>query len=108
MCINNEQFNFFVVLFEIAKFSIKIDEKLSRQKEKEIISTELHQRMLYAYENARDKAILALLYDSGVRAGELLNRQIKDLEFQDYGLVLRVRSGKTGYRQVVVVGESPI
>ena len=87
---------------------IKINDKLSRQREKEIISPELHQRLLDACENARDKAILALLYDSGVRAGELLNRKIKDLEFQDYGLVLRVRSGKTGYRQVVIVGESPI
>ena len=87
---------------------IKINEKLSRQVEKEIISPELHQRMIDACENARDKAILSLLYDSGVRAGELLNRKIKDLEFEDYGLVLRVRSGKTGNRLVVVIGESPI
>ena len=87
---------------------IKINEKLSRQVEKEIISPETHQKLIGACENARDKAILSLLYDSGVRAGELLNRKIKDLEFEDYGLVLRVRSGKTGYRQVVVVGESPI
>jgi integrase len=87
---------------------VKTNTKLSRHMEKEIISPELHQRMIDACENARDKAILSLLYDSGVRAGELLNRQIKDLEFEDYGLVLRVRSGKTGYRQVVVVGESPI
>jgi integrase/ribosomal protein L40E len=87
---------------------IRTNNKLSRQMEKEIISPELHQRMIDACENARDKAILSLLYDSGVRAGELLNRKIKDLEFEDYGLVLRVRSGKTGYRQVVVVGESPI
>ena len=87
---------------------IKTNIKLSRQKEKEIISADQHQKILDACENARDKAIFSLLYDSGVRAGELLNRKIKDLEFEDYGLVLRVRSGKTGYRQVVVVGESPI
>jgi integrase len=87
---------------------IKTNNKLSRQKEKEIISPETHQKLLDACENARDKAILSALYDSGVRAGELLERRIKDLEFEDYGLVLRVRSGKTGYRQVVVVGESPI
>ena len=87
---------------------IKTNTKLSRQVEKEIISPETHQKLIDACENARDKAILSLLYDSGVRASELLNRKIKDLEFEDYGLVLRVRSGKTGYRQVVVVGESPI
>jgi integrase len=87
---------------------IKMNEKLSRREEKETISPELHQRMIDTCENARDKAILSLLYDSGVRAGELLNRKIKDLEFEDYGLILRVRSGKTGYRQVIVIGESPI
>ncbi len=87
---------------------IRTNSKLSRQKEKEIISPELHQRMIDACENVRDKAILSILYDSGVRAGELLNRKIKDLEFEDYGLILRVRSGKTGYRQVIVVGESPV
>ena len=87
---------------------IKQNTKLSRQVEKEIISPETHQKLIDACENSRDKAILSLLYDSGVRAGELLNRKIKDLEFEDYGMVLRVRSGKTGYRQVVVVGESPI
>lgn len=87
---------------------VKVNKKLSREREKEIISPELHKRMIDACENHRDKAIISLLYDSGARAGEILNRAIKDIEFTDYGMVLRIRSGKTSYRKVVIVGDSPV
>ncbi|MEM0136039.1 MAG: tyrosine-type recombinase/integrase [Thermoplasmatales archaeon] len=55
--------------------------------------------------NARDKAILSLLYDSGIRLGELLTLKIKDVMFDNYGLRILV-SGKTGVRNVRVIGDS--
>lgn len=55
--------------------------------------------------NARDKALISLLYDSGCRIGELLTMKIEDLEFDDYGAIISV-TGKTGYRKVRVVGNS--
>jgi len=88
--------------------NVKVNRKLSREVEKEIISPELHKRMIDGCNNHRDKAIISLLYDSGARAGEILNRKIRDIEFTDYGMVLRIRSGKTSFRKVVVVGDSPV
>ena len=55
--------------------------------------------------NVRDRALIATMYDSGCRIGELLNMKIKDLSFDEFGVLLKV-TGKTGFRQVRVVGDS--
>ena len=55
--------------------------------------------------NARDRALIATLYDSGCRIGELLNMRIKDLSFDEFGALLKV-TGKTGFRHVRIVGNS--
>ncbi|MGC8547343.1 MAG: tyrosine-type recombinase/integrase, partial [Thermoplasmata archaeon] len=55
--------------------------------------------------NARDRALFSVLYDSGCRLGELLNMRIKDLSFDEFGGLLKV-TGKTGFRQVRIVGNS--
>lgn len=50
----------------------------------------------------RDKALISVLYEAGVRAGELLNMSIKDVVFDDIGAIARV-SGKTGDRRIRLV-----
>jgi integrase/recombinase XerD len=52
--------------------------------------------------NARDKALISVLYDSGCRIGEILTLRIKNVEFDDYGAVLHV-NGKTGPRRVRII-----
>ena len=56
-------------------------------------------------DNARDKAIFSLLYDTGIRIGELLTLRIKDVAFDDYGMKILV-TGKTGPRVVRAIGDS--
>ena len=56
-------------------------------------------------DNARDKAIFSLLYDTGIRIGELLTLRIKDVSFDDYGMKILV-TGKTGPRMVRAIGDS--
>lgn len=55
--------------------------------------------------NARDKALISTLYDSGCRIGELLTLRLRDAQGDQYGFVLAV-SGKTGYRKVRIAGNS--
>ena len=69
-----------------------------------ITETEL-EKIVSVLNNARDKAIVYALYDSGCRIGELLTLRNKDVEFDEYGAILSV-TGKTGYRKVRVVGNS--
>ncbi|MEM3448656.1 MAG: site-specific integrase [Nitrososphaerota archaeon] len=61
--------------------------------------------LVSACDNARDKAIFSLLYDTGIRIGELLSLRIKDVSFDDYGMKILV-SGKTGPRVVRAIGDS--
>lgn len=54
----------------------------------------------------RDKAAIALLYDGGLRVGELASITFKDLTFNNYGGKAKVR-GKTGERLVPFVMAEP-
>lgn len=69
------------------------------------ISQEEVDILISACDNARDKAIFSLLYDTGIRLGEMLSLRIKDLTFDDYGMRLLV-TGKTGSRIVRAIGDS--
>ena len=61
-----------------------------------------------ACRNPRDKAILAILAETGLRIGELLGLRLRDVErLPDGAYRLRVR-GKTGLRVVVVVRSAPL
>lgn len=66
--------------------------------------------LIQACDNARDKAIIALLYDSGIRIGELLNLQIQDIVFNEWGMnvsiTLESSQTKNHERVVPVRGDS--
>ncbi len=59
-------------------------------------------KLIDATTNARDKALISVLYDSDCRIGELLTLRIKNVEFDDYGGVLLV-NGKMGQRRVRII-----
>ncbi|MBI5227186.1 tyrosine-type recombinase/integrase [Candidatus Micrarchaeota archaeon] len=60
-----------------------------------------------AAENPRDKAIVLVLYEAGCRIGELLTVQMKNVQFDQYGAVLRV-TGKTGDRRIRIISSASV
>jgi len=79
--------------------------KLKNQKHKlpeELLSVEEIQKLANATTNPRDKAFILTLYESGCRIGELLYLKLKNVQFDQYGAILRV-SGKTGDRRVRII-----
>jgi len=85
---------------------IKRNNKPNYKKKPDFIITQGEVDLLISScDNARDKAIFSLLYDTGVRIGELLSIRIKDVSFDDYGMRVLV-SGKTGVRVVRAVADS--
>ena len=64
-------------------------------------------KMIEAAEHPRDKALIASLYESGCRIGELASLKIGDINFDEYGSFMIVK-GKTGSRRVRLVFSSPI
>jgi len=64
-------------------------------------------RMIEAAEYPRDKALIASLYESGCRVGEIAALRIGHINFDEYGAHMVV-SGKTGSRRVRLVFSAPI
>ncbi len=55
--------------------------------------------------NARDSALVYILAESGCRIGELLSLKIKNIKFDNKGVLLHIPEGKTGRRQVRLDGK---
>jgi integrase/recombinase XerD len=70
---------------------------------KDLLTFEEINRMIEAASNPRDKAIISLLYDSGIRPGELENMKRKDVELADNLTTGKIHvNGKTGEREVPI------
>lgn len=62
--------------------------------------------MVDAARNPRDKAFIITLYETGARISELALMQLKHVEFDNNGAVLKLSRGETGSRRVRVVNAS--
>lgn len=72
----------------------------------ELLTEEDVLELARATTNARDKAFVLILYESGCRIGELLSLKVKNVQFDQYGAILRV-TGKTGDRRVRIISSAP-
>jgi site-specific recombinase XerD/ribosomal protein L40E len=85
---------------------IKTRIKKHRQKlPEELLTEEDVHKMIEVAQNARDKALVAILFDSGCRIGEIGLLKIKDVNYDEYGAVLSVK-GKTGARNVRIINSA--
>jgi len=73
----------------------------------DLLTKEEVSRMIDCAQNPRDKAMIAVLYESGCRVGELCNLNIKDITFDEYGCVVLFPRGKTGPRRVRLAFSTP-
>ena len=73
----------------------------------ELLTQEEVNQMIQKARTIRDKALIAVLYESGCRIGELLTRKIKHMMFDKYGGALIV-DGKTGQRRVRLIQSVPL
>ncbi|MCK4637012.1 MAG: tyrosine-type recombinase/integrase [Methanomicrobia archaeon] len=87
---------------------IKTTMKNSRKKlPEEILTKSEIKRMIETADHPRDKAIIAVLYEGGLRIGELASLKMKNVEFDDYGAVIKVK-GKTGERRVRIISSASL
>lgn len=73
---------------------------------KEIITPKEATKILKAAKNARNKAIIAILWEYGLRASEMLNMKKSDLKIRENYIEFEV-DGKTGKREVILVESKP-
>ncbi len=72
----------------------------------DILSEEDIIAMIKAAKHARDKAIISLLFDSGMRIGELLGMRVKDADLASQPAHVTV-NGKTGMRKIPILFSVP-
>jgi len=75
--------------------------KSKRKLPEDLLTKEDIDKMIAVAELPRDKALVAILYESGARRGELVNCRVKDVRPNPNGFHIRL-DGKTGARQVLV------
>lgn len=68
----------------------------------DLLSQEDVEKMISAAEHIRDKALIATLFETGCRVGELASLRLKHVSFDKYGAVIVVQ-GKTGMRRVRLI-----
>lgn len=72
----------------------------------ELLTEEDIKKLIEVADNTRDKAFVAMLYESGCRIGEIATLTIKNVSFPDsYGCIIIV-SGKTGDRRIRLIEAS--
>jgi integrase/recombinase XerD len=74
----------------------------SEQDMPDILDKEEIEEIIKACKNDRDRAMYKVLYEAGLRAGELMKLRVGDVSFVSSGVKLNVR-GKTGNRKLLVV-----
>jgi len=72
----------------------------------DLITREELEKIIALCSNNRDKCIIALLYESGIRIGELLNLKVKNVELNSNPVKLFVDSQKTKTRRKIPIVES--
>ena len=90
---------------EVAWFRTSV----KRQKQKlpeDMLTEEEIERMINAESHPRQRALIAILYETGCRIGELLSIRLKHVAFDEHGSLVLVH-GKTGYRRVRIIASVP-
>ena len=72
----------------------------------ELLTEEDIIKLINAANSQRDRAFVAMLYETGCRIGEILFIRIKHIQFDNYGAVVMV-SGKTGSRRLRIITSVP-
>ena len=83
---------------------LKGDKKEDRKPD--VLSEEEILKMIEVVEHPRDKAIIAVGYEAGLRIGELASLKIKDVKWNANGAKIKVH-GKTGERLVPIIMAAP-
>ncbi len=83
-----------------------IKSKQPKKRTIDILTPDEIKRMVDVCDNQRDRALMMTLYESGCRAGEILDVKVKDVQFDQYGAICMV-NGKTGGRRIRLIDATP-
>ncbi len=86
-----------------ASNTLVLKRKNSKKLPEDILTKQDVEALLQVAPSARDRAVVAVFYESGARKGELLGTRIKHVQFDENGAVMTLPDGKTGARRIRLV-----
>ncbi len=69
----------------------------------DLITEDEFMAMMTACTNSRDRALISLLYESGARIGEVGSMRVRDVSFDEYGVIIWLPKSKTVKRKLRLV-----
>lgn len=91
---------------ECVKFFKTTDKNNNKKLPEEMLTPKDIKKLLKAAKHPRDRAFIAMLWETGARIGELIKLRVGSLEDHKYGMKVIV-SGKTGARRLILIESVP-
>jgi integrase/recombinase XerD len=85
---------------------LKLKSTSTRKLPEDLLTKEDIEALIDNCANSRDRALIATLYESGMRKGELFSIRIKHIHFDENGTVVNIpdtRTTKTGARRIRII-----
>lgn len=83
--------------------AIKAKPQLTKKLPKDLLTKDDIEALINAASTERDRALIATLYESGMRRSELFSIKIKNVSFDENGTIITIPEGKTGARRIRLV-----
>lgn len=93
----------FIKRNDLADICISKKQKSKEKLPEDLLTQKDIEKLINTALNLRDKAFIALLYESGARKGEIMDIQVKHVQFDEQGAVVTLPKGKTGARRIRIV-----
>jgi len=90
---------------EVAWYTVTISNDRKKMPE-ELLNEDEMVRIIQSCKCERDRALMAVLCESGCRVGEIGTMKIKHISLEEHGARLTVK-GKTGMRKILVISSAP-
>jgi site-specific recombinase XerD len=87
---------------------LKAAQKANERKEPAFLTPAEAESLVRSAGHVRDKCMLAVAFESGMRPSELLQLNVGSLSFDDKGVKVRIRKGKTGERTIRIIASSSL
>ena len=86
-----------------ATSAITIKPSSTKKLPEDLLTKEDIEALLDNCPTARDRALIAFLYESGARKGEMFSIRLKHVQFDENGTVVTIPDGKTGARRIRLI-----
>lgn len=101
-CVNRGYLNLNPILpIEKPRLEKKLPKRITKQEAQMVLEYSFNRKWAYRFERYRNRAVIAMMIYSGLRAGEIMNLKLNDVDLKNN--VISVNQGKGGKDRIVPI-----